>query len=113
MARRTGPRILVFAYHFPPMGGAGAQRAIKLVRRLTEIGWDPVVVTREGRADERYNPRDEQLATQLPADLEVHRVPGAEPDLVHGNGWSSRPSASSGGSTHALAGGLLGPRRPR
>jgi len=90
MAPGTSPRILVFAYHFPPMGGAGAQRAIKLVRRLTEIGWDPVVVTREGRADERYNPRDEQLATELPADLEVHRVPGAEPDLVHGNGWSSR-----------------------
>jgi hypothetical protein len=90
MAPATGPRILVFAYHFPPMGGAGAQRAIKLVRRLAELGWEPVVVTREGRPDERYNPRDEQLAAELPAGLEVHRVPGPEPDLIHGNGWSSR-----------------------
>jgi hypothetical protein len=90
MAQGTGPRILVFAYHFPPMGGAGAQRAIKLVRRLAELGWEPVVVTREGRADERYNPRDEQLVIELPAGLEVHRVPGPEPDLIHGNGWSSR-----------------------
>jgi glycosyltransferase involved in cell wall biosynthesis len=90
MAQGTGPRILVFAYHFPPMGGAGAQRAIKLVRRLAELGWEPVVVTREGGADERYNPRDEQLVTELPTGLEVHRVPGPEPDLIHGNGWSSR-----------------------
>ena len=90
MAAGTGPRILVFAYHFPPMGGAGAQRAIKLVRRLAELGWEPVVVTREGRSNERYNPRDEQLAAELPAGLQVHRVPGPEPDLIHGNGWSSR-----------------------
>lgn len=87
MSRR---RILLFAYHFPPMGGAGAQRALKLVRRLAELGHEPVVVTREGSRDERYNPRDEGLADELPEGLEIHRVPGPEPGIVHGKGWSSR-----------------------
>jgi hypothetical protein len=84
------PRILLLAYHFPPMGGAGAQRAIKLVRRLAELGFEPVVVTREGTPDERYNPRDEGLARDVPAGVEIHRVPGPEPEIAHGNGWSSR-----------------------
>jgi glycosyltransferase involved in cell wall biosynthesis len=83
-------RILLFAYHFPPMGGAGAQRAVKLVRRLAELGHEPVVVTREGTRDERYNPRDEGLADELPDGIEIHRVPGPEPGIAHGRGWSSR-----------------------
>ena len=37
--------VLLLADHFPPIGGAGAQRAVNLVRHLPALGWVPIVVT--------------------------------------------------------------------
>ena len=44
-----GKKVLVVAYYFPPMGGAGTQRSAKFVKYLPELGWEPVVVT--GKAE--------------------------------------------------------------
>ena len=41
-------RVLLLAYHFPPLGGPGTQRALKLVRYLPALGHDPAVVTGPG-----------------------------------------------------------------
>jgi glycosyltransferase involved in cell wall biosynthesis len=42
-------RLALFAYYFPPLGGAGSQRALSFARHLPEHGWEVVVVTpREG-----------------------------------------------------------------
>ena len=82
------PRVLLLAYHFPPVGGAGAQRAVKLVRHLADAGYEPVVVTCPGDLDGRYNPTDAGLVAELPPDLEIHRIAGPEPELS--SGWLSR-----------------------
>ncbi len=37
--------ILMIAYYFPPMGGAGVQRTLKFVKYLPEFGWQPFVLT--------------------------------------------------------------------
>jgi len=37
--------LLMIAYHYPPMGGAGVQRAQKFARYLPEHGWIPTVLT--------------------------------------------------------------------
>jgi len=40
-------KVLVLTYRFPPQGGAGSQRAVKLVKYLPWFGWLPVVHTGE------------------------------------------------------------------
>jgi glycosyltransferase involved in cell wall biosynthesis len=39
------PLVLMIAYYFPPMGGAGVQRTLKFVKYLPEYGWQPHVLT--------------------------------------------------------------------
>jgi glycosyltransferase involved in cell wall biosynthesis len=71
-------RVLVLAYHFPPVGGAGVQRVVKFVRYLPEKGWEPTVVTGPGGRDDRWTPVDKTLTAELPEWVPVHRV-GPEP----------------------------------
>lgn len=72
-------RLLFLAYHFPPTGGAGTQRSLKFARDLPACGYAPVVVTGPAHADGLWTPADASLAGEMPADLEVHRVPGPVP----------------------------------
>jgi glycosyltransferase involved in cell wall biosynthesis len=37
-------RVLIVAYYFPPLGGAGALRVLGFARHLPEFGWEPVVL---------------------------------------------------------------------
>lgn len=73
-------RVLVLAYHFPPVGGGGVQRSLKFVRYLPEFGWQPVVVTGCAGRRDRWTPADDSLSEEVPAGLEIVRVdnePGA------------------------------------
>ena len=72
-------RVAFLSYYFPPIGGAGAQRPARFVRYLRELGYDPLVVTGPGAAVGRWTPQDEALLAEIPAEVEVHRVPGPEP----------------------------------
>jgi glycosyltransferase involved in cell wall biosynthesis len=38
-------RAVLFAYYYPPLGGAGSLRAASFVRHLSAFGWDVTVVT--------------------------------------------------------------------
>lgn len=65
-------RVLIIAYHFPPVAGSsGVLRALKLCRYLPENGWQPTVLTVNPRAYERTDPG--QLA-EIPADVHVFRT---------------------------------------
>ena len=77
-------RVLFVTYHFPPVGGAGVQRSVKFVRYLPELGWEPVVLTGPGSADDRWTPADESLGGEVPASTTVLRVPGAAPGRSKG-----------------------------
>lgn len=72
-------RILLLAYHFPPTGGAGTQRAAKLARDMHAMGLQPVVVTGPGPVDDVWTPADHTLADEIPDGVEIHRVPGPVP----------------------------------
>jgi glycosyltransferase involved in cell wall biosynthesis len=78
------PRVLVVAYHFPPIGGGGVQRNAKFVRYLPKFGYHPVVVTGPGGASGRWTPIDRSLNTTLSPETEVHRVAGQEPPVSTG-----------------------------
>ena len=66
-------RLLVLAYFFPPLGGGGCQRTLKLVRYLEPCGWTASVITTK---DEDYWILDPTLAEEVPASAEVTRVGG-------------------------------------
>lgn len=38
-------KVLIISYYWPPAGGSGVQRALKFVKYLPEMGWDPIVYT--------------------------------------------------------------------
>jgi glycosyltransferase involved in cell wall biosynthesis len=88
--RRPEERIsvLLIAYHFPPIGGAGAQRSVKLVRYLDRTRFEITVITGPGEKEGRWTPTDETLGREIPEDTNVIRVQGPEPP-TH-SGWVGR-----------------------
>jgi glycosyltransferase involved in cell wall biosynthesis len=66
-------RVLFLAYFFPPLGGGGCQRTLKLVRYLEGNGWRSTVVTTR---DQDYWILDPSLEREIPAETEVLRVGG-------------------------------------
>jgi glycosyltransferase involved in cell wall biosynthesis len=69
--RRPGRRLLWLAYFFPPLGGGGCQRTLKLVRYLDPLGWSSTVVTTR---DSDYWILDPTLCEEIPDSAEVIRV---------------------------------------
>ena len=65
-------RVLVLAYLFPPLGGAGVQRTLKFVRYLEPLGWDATVVSTRSR---HYPARDPSLLQEIPGSAHVVRTP--------------------------------------
>jgi glycosyltransferase involved in cell wall biosynthesis len=70
-------RMLVVAYFFPPLGGVGMLRTLRLVRHLSDIGWEAEVLT---VASSGYPYRDEDALALLPSGLPVHRVNAPDPE---------------------------------
>lgn len=69
-------RVLIITYYWPPNGGAGVYRWLKLSKLLPEHGWQPVIYTPE-------NPEvvadDPGLLKDVRADIEVVKRPITEP----------------------------------
>jgi glycosyltransferase involved in cell wall biosynthesis len=66
-------RLLALAYFFPPLGGGGCQRTLKLIRYLEPHQWAATVVTAR---ETDYWIVDPTLAQEIPASAEVLRVRG-------------------------------------
>lgn len=67
-------RVLILAYYFPPLGGVGVHRAVRLVQYLRDYGYDATVVTGPGAAPLEWAPADATLAADVPSDLAVLRT---------------------------------------
>lgn len=69
-------RVLIITYYWPPNGGAGVYRWLKLSKLLPEHGWQPVIYTPE-------NPEvvadDPGLLKDVRPDIEVIKRPITEP----------------------------------
>ena len=78
-ANRRKGRVLMLAYYFPPIGGAGAQRSLKLARYLPEFGYDVTVITGAGTTANRWSPTDESLLAELPDTVDIRRIRQPEP----------------------------------
>jgi len=68
--RTQRKKVLIIAYLFPPIGGGGVQRALKMAKYLGEFGWEPHVLTVE---PEYHVSLDPSLLEQLPEGVHIHR----------------------------------------
>lgn len=68
----TRPRVLLIAYHFPPLAGSsGIQRTLRLAQHLPRLGWDVSVLSCWPRAYERVG---EDLLKEVPESIHVERA---------------------------------------
>jgi len=68
----TVKRVLMVAYHFPPMAGSsGIQRTLRFAQYLPEFGWQPLVLTVQPHA---YESTSGDLLDDVPPDTLVHRA---------------------------------------
>lgn len=69
-------RVLIITYYWPPSGGSGVQRWLKMSKYLPEYGWQPMIYTTENA---EYPIVDPSLEKDVAPDLEVIRRPIFEP----------------------------------
>lgn len=67
--------VLFIAYYFPPMGGSGVIRAVKLAKYMPRFGWAPVVLT-VSKGDSFVF--DDTLLHEVPDSVVVERVNALE-----------------------------------
>ncbi|WP_027417761.1 glycosyltransferase family 4 protein [Aneurinibacillus terranovensis] len=64
-------KMLLVSYLFPPIGGGGVTRAVKMAKYLAESGWEVHVLTVE---EAYYATKDESLLKELPPNVIIHRA---------------------------------------
>lgn len=69
-------RILIITYYWPPAGGIGVHRCLKIAKYLSRMGWEPVIYTAQSP---QYASIDNTNIDQIPADIEVIKRPFFEP----------------------------------
>ncbi len=73
-------RVLIITYYWPPSGGSGVQRWLKMSKYLPEYGWQPVIYTPE---DGEYPIIDHSLEKDVAPEVEVLRRPIIEPYILY------------------------------
>lgn len=74
-------RVLIITHQWPPVGGSGVQRAVKLAKYMARAGVTVHVLT---AAHPRYSLMDPTLGEDVPAEVTVHRVSGWDPASIAG-----------------------------
>jgi glycosyltransferase involved in cell wall biosynthesis len=91
---------LIVAYAFPPVGGAGVQRVVKLAKYLPAHGVRPAVLTVSNPSVPVLDP---SLEKDVPRGMDIERVPTFEPGYdVKQQAWKGR-AASNGSSLRSRA----------
>jgi glycosyltransferase involved in cell wall biosynthesis len=61
-------KVLVVAYHYPPVGGSGVFRTLKFTKYLPQFGFRPYVLTVK---NSMYTPKDPTLVKEIPPEAKV------------------------------------------
>ncbi len=69
-------RVLIITYYWPPSGGSGVQRWLKMSKYLPENGWQPVIYTAD---DAEYPVEDASLEKDVAPEAQIIRRPIVEP----------------------------------
>ena len=73
-------RVLIITYYWPPSGGSGVQRWLKMSKYLPENGWQPVIYTPE---EGEYPILDPSLEKDVAPEAEIIRRPIIEPYTLY------------------------------
>jgi hypothetical protein len=73
-------KVLIITYYWPPAGGSGVQRWLKMSKYLRDFGWEPVVYTAENGEMPSI---DKSLEKHIPEGITVLRSPIWEPYSVY------------------------------
>ncbi|GEM_PF-964764 len=63
---------LIVSYYFPPTGGAGVQRIVKLIKYASRKAWRFTVITAEESSN--FQPRDSSLLSEIPQGTKIIRA---------------------------------------
>lgn len=69
-------KVLIITYYWPPMGGGGVQRWLKMTKYLRDFGWEPIIFT-ANKGEGAFV--DEKISSEIPENIETHRVNIWEP----------------------------------
>ena len=86
-------RALLITYYWPPAGGSGVQRWLYFTRYLMEMGLEMVIYTPE---NPEYALVDQNLAAEVPNDLEVIKTKIIEPNQILAKIKGSKKQESAG-----------------
>ena len=73
-------RVLIITYYWPPSGGSGVQRWLKMSKYLPENGWQPVIYTPE---EGEFPIIDTSLEKDVSSEAEIIRRPIVEPYTLY------------------------------
>jgi glycosyltransferase involved in cell wall biosynthesis len=66
-------KVLIITYYWPPSGGAGVQRWLKLSKYLPSFGWEPVILTVDPQYAS-YPQQDLSLMNEISPGLEIYHT---------------------------------------
>jgi len=69
-------KVLIISYYWPPAGGPGSQRIVKLAKYLPDFGWEPVILTVK---DGEYPYLDNSLQSDIDPGLKIYKTKSFEP----------------------------------
>jgi glycosyltransferase involved in cell wall biosynthesis len=96
-------RVLIVSFYFPPAGGGGVQRVLKLCRHLPELGVDVDVLAPD---DPKWSAMDPGLAADVSPAATVHRARYRGPS--HAQTPAARLAAAHGVRALGVRAALLG-----
>jgi glycosyltransferase involved in cell wall biosynthesis len=88
-------KILIITYYWPPSGGAGVQRWVKLVKYLSVHNIEIHVLT----VDEQYasyTMTDYSMLSDIPNNIHIHKTKSFEPINIYGKIFGKNKIPSSG-----------------
>ncbi len=94
-------KVFIVSYYWPPAGGQGVQRWLKFATYLPSLGFDVTVIIPE---NPDYPVIDKSLEKEIPQEVEIIKVPIAEPSR-----WASKLSRKR---TKNLQQGIIEKQKP-
>jgi len=80
-------KVLIIAYHYPPLGGGGVFRTLKFTKYLPQFGFKPFVLTVRNAM---YRVKDPSLLKEVPPEVRIFRTLSLEHRLLLGPFWKLR-----------------------
>jgi len=80
---RSVKKVLIITYYWPPAGGAGVQRWLKMSKYLPEYGVEPIILTVDPEKG-TYPQKDDSLVEEVRDDIRVYKTDSFEPLKFYG-----------------------------